>query len=724
MNKAKSQVLLILKLAALLSLVLAFCVPASAQCSWLSYGTPPTASGNPPTGTFVLNGMQVDYLNLFPEYHGVGCKFTRTTDSSWITLSDFRYPAGYDFSCIPNVTCPGTPGAVLQIAYSFEPNPTSQPRVGHIFISGADQILTVNIFEAAVDHGSHNLLPLYQAVNPDGSVPKWANDPYDGTLSSIAHKGCALTALTMALNYSDPTLGLNSMTLDPGMLNKFVETLHDYTDDGGLIMNAVVRDVSNGELKLNDPYPNSHSNYDLDQLLTTSGYPVIVGVNLIPRSDGLPQPSHYVIVTGGANGSYSIVDPGHPLNHSLGAYGNVFVIRGYVADPPGDISALELSVGNNAEMLITDPAGRRVGNIPGVQSFGDIPGGAYLLDSLDDSVTGAPPTAVDHSISLSQPQQGQYTLVLTGIGAGPYTLSARGYSQAGVRSGAVTLPGSIAVGSSTTFVIQFASGASPSLTITPQSGVPLHAPFGNIDTPTNTVAPVAGAIGVTGWALSNPAISDVEIWREPVSGEAVPANGLVFVEKAVIVPGSRPDVGQAYAGYPNNMAGWGAQLLTNMLPGVGGNALGNGTYRIHAIATNGAGQTADLGVRALTVDNARALLPFGTIDTPAQGATASGSAYVNFGWALTPNPGNVIPKDGSTIWVFIDNKPVGHPVYDNNRADISGLFPGLQNSNGAVGYYHIDTTKLSNGLHTISWSVTDTAGNAQGLGSRFFNVQN
>jgi hypothetical protein len=67
---------------------------------------------------------------------------------------------------------------------------------------------------------------------------------------------------------------------------------------------------------------------------------------------------------------------------------------------------------------------------------------------------------------------------------------------------------------------------------------------------------------------------------------------------------------------------------------------------------------------------------------------------------------------------------VGHPVYNNYRADIATLFPGLQNSNGAVGYYYIDTTQLSNGLHTIAWVATDSAGNAQGLGSRYFLVQN
>jgi hypothetical protein len=80
--------------------------------------------------------------------------------------------------------------------------------------------------------------------------------------------------------------------------------------------------------------------------------------------------------------------------------------------------------------------------------------------------------------------------------------------------------------------------------------------------------------------------------------------------------------------------------------------------------------------------------------------------------------------NGSTISVYIDNVAVGHPVYNNPRSDIEALFPGLNNTDGAVGYFYIDTTKYANGVHTISWIVTDNAGHASGIGSRFFTVQN
>ena len=250
-------------------------------------------------------------------------------------------------------------------------------------------------------------------------------------------------------------------------------------------------------------------------------------------------------------------------------------------------------------------------------------------------------------------------------------------------------------------------------------------PFGSFDTPLNNTAGIAGAIPVTGWALDSIGITSVGIYRDRLAGETPGSNGLIFVGDAIFVPGARPDVESTYPNAPSNyQAGWGYMLLTNMLPNNGGSSgLGNGTYNLHAIATNAAGTTHDLGTRTITVDNAHASKPFGTIDTPAQGGTVSGSAFVNYAWALTQNP-NVIATDGSTLSVIMDGVTLGHPTYNQYRSDIATLFPGLANSNGAVGFFYIDSTTLSNGMHTLSWVATDSAGHTDGLGSRYFTVLN
>ncbi|MGH7487474.1 MAG: hypothetical protein ACREMY_18005, partial [bacterium] len=153
------------------------------------------------------------------------------------------------------------------------------------------------------------------------------------------------------------------------------------------------------------------------------------------------------------------------------------------------------------------------------------------------------------------------------------------------------------------------------------AGVVAAKPFGSFDTPGNNTTGIAGAIPVTGWALDNVEASTVGIWREPAPNEAASPNGLVFIGNAVFVAGARPDVQAAYPNLPfNYRAGWGYMLLTNLLVNSNGSGpLGNGTYKLHALVTNQIGQIVDLGAHTITVDNAHASKPFGTIDTPAQG---------------------------------------------------------------------------------------------------------
>ena len=244
-------------------------------------------------------------------------------------------------------------------------------------------------------------------------------------------------------------------------------------------------------------------------------------------------------------------------------------------------------------------------------------------------------------------------------------------------------------------------------------------PFGNFDTPINNTTGIAGNIAVTGWALDGIETTKVDIWREPMQGETPSANGLSYIGDAAFVDGARSDIAATYPTEPiNTRAGWGYMMLTNFLPS------GNGTFNIHAIAHNSYGQSTDLGVKTIVVDNVHASKPFGTIDTPAQGGSSvSGTAYVNFGWALTQMP-NCIPIDGSTIQVYVDGVAKGHPTYNQFRSDIASLFPNRCNTNGAIGFSYLDTTQLSNGVHTLSWSVTDNAGHTDGIGSRYISVFN
>lgn len=282
-------------------------------------------------------------------------------------------------------------------------------------------------------------------------------------------------------------------------------------------------------------------------------------------------------------------------------------------------------------------------------------------------------------------------------------------------SGASNTPGPIAV----------------RLTLTPFGASTL--PFGVVETPADNTAGVTGAVPFTGWALDDIEVTGVTICRAAVGGEApvqdarCGGNAQYFLGTAVFIDGARPDVQAAFPSHPlSARGGWGFMVLTNMLP-----AQGNGEYTFSIYAQDREGRSLLLGTRNMTCNNANATKPFGTIDTPAQGGVASGANFVNFGWALTPvgptAPGKMIPLDGSTMTVLIDGVARGTVNYNHERPDIEALFPNYRNtegSNGAIGFRVIDTTTLSNGLHTISWTVTDDHGVTEGLGSRFFLVSN
>jgi len=241
-------------------------------------------------------------------------------------------------------------------------------------------------------------------------------------------------------------------------------------------------------------------------------------------------------------------------------------------------------------------------------------------------------------------------------------------------------------------------------------------PFGSFDSPLDGSV-VTGSIPVTGWALDDVEVSNVKIFRNPIESHE---KGLIYIGDAIFVEGARPDVELQFPAYPKSyQAGWGYMMLTNMLPNQG-----NGTFVLTAIAADSSGHEVILDKKTITCDNEHAVKPFGAIDTPSQGGAASGMDFVNFGWALTPQP-NTIPTNGSTIKVWIDGVPLaGHPVYNQYRKDIATLFPGYNNSNGAVGYYYLDTTLYANGIHTIAWSVKDDAGHSDGIGSRYFRILN
>ena len=289
------------------------------------------------------------------------------------------------------------------------------------------------------------------------------------------------------------------------------------------------------------------------------------------------------------------------------------------------------------------------------------------------------------------------------------------------------------------------------ITLTVYSTGSTSAPFGVVDTPASG-ATVQGAIPMTGWALDDIGVNRVEAWRNCLEaidrsrGACVsPAAGLtanyVFLGKAFLLAGARPDVEALNPTYPlAYRAGWGFMLLTNALPHQikGTTVGGQGSYVLSAFAIDEEARASLLGTKTIAVDNDHATVPFGAIDTPVQGGTIpeaaapynNVNAYPVFGWAMTELGKCIATTSTSAYKVFIDGvqrslTPGSNWFAGLNRADLAAAYPGLCNSTNALAMYQLNASALglTTGLHTVSWDVTDSAGQTvAGLGTRFFNI--
>jgi hypothetical protein len=105
---------------------------------------------------------------------------------------------------------------------------------------------------------------------------------------------------------------------------------------------------------------------------------------------------------------------------------------------------------------------------------------------------------------------------------------------------------------------------------------------------------------------------------------------------------------------------------------------------------------------------------FGNVDLPNDGDTISGSESLEgWGWALSGM---------ASVDVFVDGSRAGPASIGLPRPDIPNAFPGAPGDTGFQ--YSLDTTKLSNGSHSIVVKATDKIGHVSTFAGRQVTVSN
>jgi hypothetical protein len=163
-----------------------------------------------------------------------------------------------------------------------------------------------------------NRIPLL--LQGDGT--SWASLTYDNSNTTISSQGCALTSLSMALNFAGVT-SIGGVQNTPGTLNTFMEANSLFTGPMGHTVDwdtTVAR--LNPSLRFDSFQGRVSSISSADQAFGTLDHflcsnnpaPVIVGVRSIIHDLTFPFPGHFVLVVGrriNSDGtvSYLIRDP-------------------------------------------------------------------------------------------------------------------------------------------------------------------------------------------------------------------------------------------------------------------------------------------------------------------------------------------------------------------------------------------------------------------------------
>jgi hypothetical protein len=247
---------------------------------------------------------------------------------------------------------------------------------------------------------------------------------------------------------------------------------------------------------------------------------------------------------------------------------------------------------------------------------------------------------------------------------------------------------------------------SASVTVTVTSSAAAVIPSVDIDSPAPG-ATVSGTVTVSGWAIDNvsavgTAINSVQVL---VDGTAV---------GTATYGASRPDVCAAFPGRPGcPNVGYTYSLNTATL------APGSHTITVTATDSNATPDTGSASVTVTVTSSAAAVIPSVDIDSPAPGATVSGTVTVS-GWAI--DNVSAVGTAISSVQVLVDGTAVGTATYGASRPDVCSAFPGRPGCPN-VGYtYSLNTATLAPGSHTITVTATDSA-SPPDTGSATISVQ-
>ena len=409
------------------------------------------------------------------------------------------------------------------------------------------------------------LLPFHE-YDLDPPVPQTLFD-YDEPTSPGCKThlyGCALTSTASLLTTFDGTVtpvsldaSLIADTKDPGYVQYTDLTPPDYCNFNWSAVPTVELQNSSNAINLQLLPSKAETNLTINDYLVThliQDKQMVVLQLHYQASDGNAGP-HYITVLGPTDSTLSdwyVMDPGWPPSAVTCAPGFpscLSTLSGHLKNPVFSVALAQgpvnftfqvlgvrtyasagtsrLVAGANSpvELLITDPEGRRLGNLPDGSDIFEIPLGSYFREFPIADDTGTGPGLGDPSGSktayVPTPMDGVYTVTATGTASGSYTLWFDGVATDGTAQ-TTTVTGTTTKGAFATYQVSYASAPGSPLTVT-------KVPTGPQATLSTSSLTFAGQIvnatsAPQNVTLSNPGDSTLTITSISVDGDFAQTN--------------------------------------------------------------------------------------------------------------------------------------------------------------------------------------------------------
>ncbi len=259
------------------------------------------------------------------------------------------------------------------------------------------------------------------SINPDLNIPslKQTSEPWQGLTydtaniwtsanSTINLWGCALTSVTMVLQYYGITKLVDGTVLNPGTLNSWLKSQTD-----GYIGNGLLNWLAISRLSKLAKVQNSSFLYDALEFRRISGsdsaqltYDIN---NLTP--DILEEPGHFVVAKGMNGNTFNINDPYYDRLTLNEGYNNSYLsIEKYIPSHT-NLSYILLAIDPSMDLLIIDPQNNKTGS-DGITNYTQISNSSYYLQTgITAPITGITSTS-KKILLLPTPVDGNYSIVI------------------------------------------------------------------------------------------------------------------------------------------------------------------------------------------------------------------------------------------------------------------------------------------------------------------------